>query len=62
MKVEIIVFPGFDELDAFGPLEVLRNAAAVRSELEVRLVSASGGKASTTGWARNTAIRCGKET
>jgi transcriptional regulator GlxA family with amidase domain len=44
MKVEIIVFPGFDELDAFGPLEVLRNAAAVRSELEVRLVSASGAR------------------
>jgi transcriptional regulator GlxA family with amidase domain len=44
MKVEIIVFPGFDELDALGPLEVLRNAATVRRDLEVLLVSADGAR------------------
>jgi putative intracellular protease/amidase len=28
MKVQIIVFDGFDEIDAIAPFEVLRNAAA----------------------------------
>ena len=27
MDIEIIVFDGFDELDAIGPFEVLRHAA-----------------------------------
>lgn len=39
MLFEIIVFPGVDELDAFGPLEVLRNANAAGADLQVRLVS-----------------------
>ena len=39
MRVEILVFPGFDELDALGPLEVLRNAARHDGKLEVALVS-----------------------
>jgi transcriptional regulator GlxA family with amidase domain len=46
--VEILVFQGVDELDALGPLEVLRNAAAAGATLEVRLVSVDG-KAKITG-------------
>ena len=42
MKIEIVVFDGFDELDAIGPFEVLRNAATVVEDLDVRLVGAAG--------------------
>ena len=42
MLIEILVFPGVDELDALGPLEVLRNAAAVGADFRVRLVSLEG--------------------
>jgi transcriptional regulator GlxA family with amidase domain len=43
MRIEIVVFDGFDELDAIGPFEVLRNAATVVEDLDVRLVGANGG-------------------
>lgn len=39
MRIEIVVFDGFDELDAIGPLEVLRNLALARSEVTVALVA-----------------------
>jgi transcriptional regulator GlxA family with amidase domain len=39
MLIEILAFPGFDELDALGPLEVLRNAAGAGADLQVRLVA-----------------------
>jgi transcriptional regulator GlxA family with amidase domain len=42
MRIEIVVFPGVDELDALGPLEVLRNAVACGADFEVRLVSLDG--------------------
>ena len=42
MLIEIIVFPGVDELDALGPLEVLRSAADAGAEFQVRLVSLEG--------------------
>ena len=29
MRIAVVVFEGFDELDAIGPLEVLRNAASM---------------------------------
>jgi putative intracellular protease/amidase len=29
LRIAVVVFEGFDELDAIGPLEVLRNAAAM---------------------------------
>ena len=38
MRIDILVFAGFDELDAIGPLEVLRNAAALGAEFDVRVV------------------------
>ena len=39
MRIEIVVFDGFDELDAIGPLEVLRNLAVGRPEVTVALVA-----------------------
>lgn len=42
MLIEILVFPGVDELDAFGPLEVLRCAAEMGAAFETRLVSFDG--------------------
>ena len=43
MRVAVVVFEGFDELDAIGPLEVLRNAAAMgATDLSVELVALDG--------------------
>ena len=43
MRVAVVVFEGFDELDAIGPLEVLRNAAAMgAADLSVELVALDG--------------------
>ena len=43
MRVAVVVFEGFDELDAIGPQEVLRNAAAMGADdLTVDLVALDG--------------------
>ena len=43
MRIAVVVFDGFDELDAIGPLEVLRNAAAMGDAgLQVDLVALDG--------------------
>lgn len=43
MQVAVVVYEGFDELDAIGPLEVLRNAAAMgAADLSVELVTLDG--------------------
>jgi transcriptional regulator GlxA family with amidase domain len=42
MRIEIVVYDGFDEMDAVGPYEVLRNAATVVEDLDVVLVGAGG--------------------
>ena len=39
MRIDIVVYDGFDELDALGPLEVLRSAADLGADLSARLVS-----------------------
>jgi transcriptional regulator GlxA family with amidase domain len=39
VRVDIVVYQGVDELDAFGPLEVLRNAERAGASLSARLVS-----------------------
>lgn len=39
MRFEILIFDGFDELDAIAPYEVLRNAAQVKSGVTVELVT-----------------------
>src|SRR3954454_11626232 len=43
MRIEIALFDGFDEMDAVGPYEVLRNAAGATPEWDVVLVGAEGG-------------------
>ncbi len=42
MRIEIVVFDGFDELDAFGPLEVLSSAAGRGAPFELALVGVTG--------------------
>ncbi|HEV2812855.1 MAG TPA: DJ-1/PfpI family protein [Solirubrobacteraceae bacterium] len=42
MRIEIVLYDGFDELDAIGPFEVLRNAQTVVEDLDVVLVGAQG--------------------
>ena len=37
--VDIVVFDGVDEIDALGPLEVLRSAAALDADITARLVT-----------------------
>jgi len=39
MIVDILIYPGVDELDAIAPLEVLRNARAAGLKIEAHLVS-----------------------
>lgn len=39
MRVQIVVFDGFDELDALAPLEVLRRAAEMGADMTVALVT-----------------------
>ena len=39
VTAEIVLFEGFDELDAIGPYEVFENAARVGAPLETRLVT-----------------------
>jgi transcriptional regulator GlxA family with amidase domain len=40
MKIEILLYEGFDELDALGPYEVLAGAGAHSGRLDVKLVTA----------------------
>ncbi len=42
MNIQIILFDGFDELDAIAPFEVLRQAAALGADLHVDLVTLDG--------------------
>ena len=42
MRIEIVVFDGFDVLDAVAPFEVLRNAASGGADWDVALVGAHG--------------------
>lgn len=48
MKVEIVVFEGFDELDAIAPFEALQSAALVDgADIEVKLVTLDGAEEAT---------------
>jgi transcriptional regulator GlxA family with amidase domain len=42
MRIDIVIYPGFDELDAIGPFEVLRQAKAGGAQLVTRMVSLAG--------------------
>lgn len=48
MFVDIVVFDGVDELDALGPLEILRRAGQETNDISARLV-AHGGRDSVRG-------------
>ncbi|MEL7084912.1 MAG: DJ-1/PfpI family protein [Cyanobacteria bacterium J06597_1] len=39
MNVDVLIFDGFDELDAIGPYEVLQNAKDFGADIAVRLVT-----------------------
>src|SRR5262249_52319643 len=41
MRIDVLVYPGFDELDAIAPFEVLKKAASAGADFSVRLVTAS---------------------
>lgn len=41
MRIEIVVFDGFDELDAIAPFEVLRSAQRYATDWDVALVAAA---------------------
>jgi transcriptional regulator GlxA family with amidase domain len=42
MRIDVVLYPGFDELDAIGPFEVLSNAALADPATEVALVALAG--------------------
>jgi transcriptional regulator GlxA family with amidase domain len=42
MDIDVILFDGFDELDAIAPFEILRNAEAMGADLHPTLVGAHG--------------------
>jgi transcriptional regulator GlxA family with amidase domain len=42
MRIDIVLYDGFDELDALAPYDVLQNAASAGADFRVRLVSWSG--------------------
>ncbi|MDH2901636.1 MAG: DJ-1/PfpI family protein [archaeon] len=42
MKIQILLYPGFDELDVIGPFEVLKMAQSYGASLDVELVTLSG--------------------
>jgi transcriptional regulator GlxA family with amidase domain len=44
MNAEILLFDGFDELDAFGPWEILSGAAQVSEGFEARFVTLEGAR------------------
>jgi transcriptional regulator GlxA family with amidase domain len=55
IKVEVLVYDGFDELDSLGPYEVLRHASRL-ADLQLSLVTATG-QAEVTG---NNGVHLGK--
>ena len=42
MKAQIVIFDGFDEMDAVAPFEVLQNAAMAGADIQVELVTLAG--------------------
>nr|HEX5570261.1 DJ-1/PfpI family protein [Ktedonobacterales bacterium] len=50
MRAEIVLYDGFDDLDAFAPHEVLRRAAATRDDFSVELVTVDGAQSVTSAY------------
>jgi transcriptional regulator GlxA family with amidase domain len=59
MKIDIVVFDGFDELDAVAPYEVLRTAAELGAPIEAELVGAHGAAAITASHGLRVAVERG---
>lgn len=49
MQIDILIFDGFDDLDALGPNELLRHAARAGAPFEVALVTLDGAERVLTG-------------
>jgi transcriptional regulator GlxA family with amidase domain len=49
LKIQILLYPGFDELDVVGPYEVLKRAQSFGAELEVQLATLERGKKEIVG-------------
>jgi transcriptional regulator GlxA family with amidase domain len=62
MRAEIILYDGFDDLDAFAPNEVLRRAVAAGADLSADYVTVDGVEAVTSayGVALRTPLRLGQ--
>jgi transcriptional regulator GlxA family with amidase domain len=43
MRCEVLLYEGFDELDALGPWEILEGVSRTRDDLDAALVSLDGG-------------------
>jgi putative intracellular protease/amidase len=43
MRCEVLLYDGFDELDALGPWEVLSDVGRVRDDVDAALVTLDGG-------------------
>jgi transcriptional regulator GlxA family with amidase domain len=56
MNIDVLIYPGFDELDAVAPFEVLQNAAKLGADFRVRLVAAPA--AGTIVAAHGLAVAC----
>lgn len=50
MRAEIILYDGFDDLDAFAPYEVLRRAVAAGADLTVDYVTVEGAESVTSAY------------
>ncbi|HET9111408.1 MAG TPA: DJ-1/PfpI family protein [Ktedonobacterales bacterium] len=50
MRAEIILYDGFDDLDAFAPYEVLRRAVAMGADLTVDYVTVDGAESVTSAY------------
>ena len=50
MRAEIILYDGFDDLDAFAPHEVLRRAAVARDDFSAELVTVDGAERVTSAY------------
>jgi transcriptional regulator GlxA family with amidase domain len=42
VRIEIVIYPGFDELDAIAPFEVFKSAAVLGADFETQLTSLHG--------------------
>ena len=59
MRIDIIIFDGFDELDAIAPYEVLRTAAEMGAPIEVTLTGAHGAATITASHGARIAVERG---